>query len=117
MTNGEPNFDNGEILDPDLQHIKEAIDPLIMQAPEEELSPNLYVTLPDGTHEFIPKKDIHGRFDDPSVEYIDEDGNTIKEHLGNNSGKFEAIGQAPHIEKNKHVRDYDPRQTEFDLGQ
>ncbi len=116
MTIGIPNFDkNEEILDPELRHLKEIVDPLIENAPDEKLSPNFYVTLPDGTVEFIPKKDIHGRFDDPSVEYVNEDGNVVKEHLGEKDGKFESIGQAEHFESKKHSPDYDPRQIELKL--
>ena len=102
-------------MDPELKHIKEVVDPLIASAPEEELSPNLYVTLPNGMNEFIPKKDIYGRFDDPSVEYTDFNGNTVKEYLSKSDGKFESIGQAEHFEIKKHTPDYDPHQMEFKL--
>lgn len=115
MTNGIPNFDKGGDIDSLEKKIEEKLAPFIEAAPEEKLSPNLYVTLPDGTHEFIPKKDISGRFDDPSIEYTNMDGKIIVEHMGESDGKSDVIGRQPHFDKEKHPRDFDPRQKELDL--
>ena len=115
MTNGTPNFDKDGGIDSLAKKIEEKFIPLIEAAPEEELSSNLYVTHPDGTHEFIPKKDISGRFDDPSIEYRNADGKIIREHIGEGDGKFDIIGNQPHLEKEKRPRDFDPRQKELGL--
>ena len=119
MTNEAPNFGKeGPVnpavpIDPELKKITEELDPLIKKAPEEDLSPNLYFEHPDGTHEFLPKKGIHARFDDPYAEYEDEEGNLVVEHLGPETGKFESIGIQPHFEPTKKPDDYDPKQKEF----
>ena len=123
MTNESPNFGKeGPVnpsvpIDPKIEKISEIIEPLVAQAPEEELSPNLYFEHPDGTHEFFPKKGIHARFDDPYAEYEDEDGNIVVEHLGPKTGKFESIGIQPHFESTKKPDDYDPRQKEFGFAE
>jgi hypothetical protein len=115
MTNGTPNFDKDGDIDSLAKMIEERFIPLIETASEEELSSNLYVTLPDGTHEFIPKKDISGRFDDPSIEYRNAEGKLVREHIGEGDEKLDIIGNQPHFEKEKRPRDFDPNQRELGL--
>ncbi|MEI6042382.1 MAG: hypothetical protein WCQ00_02330 [bacterium] len=115
MPNGIPNFDNRETFDPEMRHIAESIDPLIAAAPEEELSPNIYVTYPDGTHIFIPKKDLKGGVGEFYVEYNDIDGKTVREYVTEADGKFDILSHPEHHDHERHSHGYDPRQKELGL--
>ena len=115
MTAGTPNFNKEDNLDPSIQHVKEVLDDLMEDAVEDELSPNKYVTLPDGTDEFLPQKDLREGRGDPYVEYTNLDGEVVREFVTKENGKFDVIGQQPHFEHEKHPADFDPRQKELGI--
>lgn len=102
-------------------HINEILDPIIAKAPEEKLSSTIYMTHLDPedptktVDEFIPVKSIH-HLDGPSIEYINEKGETVVEVVDKIGGKYEILDKQSHIPgKREHPHHYLKDQPEFEL--